>query len=138
MAIVLSRLFCVGAGGFLFVDTVVALVATDFDLATGDDLPHETWTWVFAFNTWHHLLHLATSTLLLVAALRREWAPWGVLVFGAIYVVLTPAGFIDGDDAFDVFYSSWRENWIHATLAVQGVSLGWLGLRELRREPLAG
>lgn len=134
MATTLSRVFCVTAGGFLFVDTIAALAATDFDLTTGDDLPHETWTWIFAFNTWHHLLHLATSSMLLVAAQRRDWAPVGALVFGAIYVVLAPPGFLDGDDAFDVVYSGWRENWIHASLAVQGVAFGLLGLRSLAAE----
>jgi hypothetical protein len=130
-ALVLSRVFCVAAGGFLFVDTVAALVFTRFELSVGDDLPHQTWTFFFAFNTWHHLLHLVTSSLLLVAALRREWAPLGALVFGAVYVVLAPAGFVDGNDAFDVFYSSARENWVHAMLAVEGVGLGWLGLQAL-------
>ena len=130
----LSRLFCVLAGGFLFVDTLAALAFTDFDLSVGDDLPHQGWTFVFAFNTWHHLLHLATSSLLLVAALRRRWAPVGALVFGAIYVVLTPAGFIDGDDAFNLFYGGVRENLIHAMLAVQGVGLGLLGLQDLKHD----
>ena len=132
--LVLSRVFCVIAGGFLFLDTIAALAFTDFDLSTGDDLPHESWTFFFAFNTWHHLLHLVTSSILLVAATRREWAPAGALVFGAVYVVLAPAGFIDGDDAFDVFYSSTRENWVHALLAAQGVGFGALGLQALGRE----
>ena len=126
------------AGGFLFLDTILALAFTRFDLAVGDDLPHEGWTFFFAFNTWHHLLHLATSSLLLVAALRRSWAPAGALVFGAVYVVLAPAGFADGDDAFNVIYSSWRENWVHAVLAVQGVGLGLWGIRALAREPGPG
>ncbi len=130
----LSRAFGFTAGGFLLVDTLLALAFTDFDLAVGDDLPRETWTFFFAFNTWHHLLHLVTATLLLVTALKRAWAPLGALAFGAVYVVLTPLGFLDGDDAFNVIYSSWRENWVHAMLAVQGVGLGVMGLHALRCE----
>src|ERR671917_1548888 len=76
--------------------------------------------------------------MLLVAALRRDWARVGALVFGVIYVVLAPLGFLDGDDAFDVIYSGWRENWIHATLAVQGIGFGALGLRQLARERSGG
>jgi hypothetical protein len=134
----LSRVFCVAAGGGLLATTLGALVFTDFDLATGDELPHQTWNFFFAFNTWHHLLHLVTSSMLLVAALRRSWAPLGALVFGVIYVVLAPPGFMDGDDAFDVIYSGWRENWVHATLAVLGTGFGALGLRELAAERRAG
>lgn len=131
--LILSRVFCAGVGGFLILDTIAALAFTRFELSVGDDLPHQAWTFFFAFNTWHHLLHLVTSSVLLVAAWRREWAPVGALAFGAVYVVLAPAGFLDGDDAFDVFYSAWRENVVHALLAVQGVAFGWLGLRALRR-----
>src|SRR5687767_13133417 len=112
--LVLSRAFCVGAGGFLFLDTIAALIFTRFELSVGDDLPRQTWTFFFAFNTWHHLLHLVTSAGLLVAARRREWAPVGALAFGAVYVVLAPVGFLDGNDAFDVFYSAGRENLVHA------------------------
>lgn len=76
--------------------------------------------------------------MLLVAATRRSWAPVGTLIFGAIYVLLTPAGFLDGDDAFNVFYSGTRENWVHALLALQGVGLGLLGLRALDHQRLRG
>lgn len=134
VGLLLSRLFCAATGGLLFLNTLAALAFTRFDLSVGDDLPRQTWTFFFTFNTWHHLLHLATSSLLLVAALRREWAPVGALSFGAVYLVLAPAGFLDGDDAFNVFYSSWPENLVHAMLAVQGVGLGWLGLQALRRD----
>lgn len=133
-SILVSRLFCLAAGGFLFVDTLLALWFTDFDLAVGNDLPHETWTFFFEFNTWHHLLHLVTASMLLVAATRRSWAPLGALVFGLVYLVLAPAAFIDGDDAFNVFYSADRENLVHAWLALQGVGFGWLGIQGLRGE----
>ena len=133
MAITLSRLFCIATGTGLLAVTLGALALTPFDLSTGDHLPHSCWAFFFAFNTWHHLLHLVTSAGLLIAARRRDHAPLGALLFGAIYVVLTPAGFADGDDAFDVIYSSWRENWVHATLAVAGVGIGLAGLRERRR-----
>jgi hypothetical protein len=132
--LLLSRVFCVAAGGGLLATTIAALVFTDFDLSTGDELPHQSWNFYFAFNTWHHLLHLVTSSLLLVAATRRHWAPAGALFFGAVYVVLAPPGFMDGDDAFNVIYSGWRENWVHATLAVLGTGFGALGLRELAAE----
>jgi len=134
VALAVSRPVCLLTGGLLLLDTIPALVFTAFDLATGDDLPSQGWNFVFAFNTWHHLLHVVTSTGLLIAGMRREWAPVGLLMFGAIYVLLAPAGFIDGDDAFDVIYSGWRENWVHAVLAVQGVVLGVLGLQARARE----
>jgi Domain of unknown function (DUF4383) len=120
-----TRVFCAGVGLFLLVeDGVIGLIFAGTDFTVSDHLPHRAWNFFFEFNSWHHVLHFATGGLLVVAALKREWAARGAFVFGAIYAVMAPLGFIDGDDVFNVFYSSARENSVHALLAVAGISLG--------------
>jgi hypothetical protein len=121
----LTRAFCVTVGLLLLLeDGTLGLIFSGTDFSVSDHPPHKGWNFFFEFNSWHHLLHVATGALLLAAALRREWAPTGAFVFGAIYVLMAPLGFIDGDDVLNIVYSGARENTVHAVLAVAGVSLG--------------
>jgi hypothetical protein len=133
-AIALARFFCLFVGASLLLTTLAALALTNADFSFGDDLPHESWNFLFAFNGWHHLLHVVTATVLLVTATRRAWGPFGALIFGLNYAVMAPAGFLDGDDVFNTFYSGTGENIVHAALAVSGVTIGGLGLRALHQE----
>lgn len=121
----LTRTFCVTVGLFLLLeDGTFGLILSGTDFSVSDHPPHKGWNFFFEFNSWHHVLHIATGALLLAAALRQEWAPTGAFVFGTIYLVMAPLGFIDGDDVLNVFYSGARENTVHAVLALAGVSLG--------------
>lgn len=111
-------------GPALVVGGIVGLAAGSSDLATGDELPTHDFGPLFAFNGWHHVLHLATGALLVLGALRPRWALATVLAFGAIYAVLTPLAWLDGDDVLNVVYSDLPDNFIHLTLAVVGLGLG--------------
>jgi uncharacterized protein DUF4383 len=133
-AVTLCRLFCLAVGPFLLIDGLGGLIFAPAGFGTGDRLPSEEWNFVFHFNAWHHLLHVLDGMVLTVGAVRRSWAPAAALLFGTSYAVMAPAGFLDGDDVFDVFYSSVRENVVHTAFAVQGVTLGLLGLRSRRRD----
>jgi Domain of unknown function (DUF4383) len=126
----LARLFCLAVGPALVVGGIVGLAFGSSDLATGDDLPTHDFGPLFAFNGWHHVLHLATGVLLLAGLLRRSWALPVTVAFGALYAVLTPLAVIDGDDVLNVFYSDMPDNFIHLTLAVAGLGLGlWAAAR---------
>jgi Domain of unknown function (DUF4383) len=121
----LVRLFCLAIGPALVAGGIAGLAFGSSDLATGDSLPTHDFGPLFAFNGWHHVLHLATGLLLVAGAIRQSWAVPVTVVFGAIYAVLTPLGLIDGDDVFNLFYSDLPDNFIHLTLAVVGLGLGW-------------
>ena len=51
---------------------------------------------------------------------------------------MAPVGFLDGDDIFNLFYSAVRENLVHSMFAVQGVTIGLLGLYAVRRARMGG
>jgi hypothetical protein len=126
----LTQIFCVVVGLSLLVEAgILGLIFAGTDFSISDHPPHEGWNFFFEFNSWHHALHIVTGGFLVVAALKQEWAAVGAFAFGAIYAVMAPLGFIDGDDVFNVFYSSARENSVHALLAVAGILLGLAGWR---------
>ena len=127
-AITLCRIFCLLVGPFLFLDGLAGLLFASTGLETGDRLPREEWNWVFQFNGWHQLLHVLNGAVLTAGAIRGSWAPTAALAFGASYAVMAPVGFLDGDDIFNLFYSAVRENLVHSMFAVQGVTIGLLGL----------
>jgi hypothetical protein len=132
-AVTLCRLFCFAAGPFLLLDGLAGLIFAPTAFSTGDHLPSKEWNFVFHFNAWHHLLHVVNGIVLTAGAVRRSWAPAAALLFGAAYAVMAPVGFIDGNDIFNLFYSSTRENLVHAAFAALGVALGLLGLKSRRR-----
>ena len=127
-ATTLCRVFCLTAGPFLLIeDGIFGTLLANTAYTVGDDLPRETWNVFFQFNGWHHLLHVVTGAMLLVAGLRRRWAPLGTFAFGAIYALITPFGWLDGNDIFNVIYSSPRENVVHTLLAIVPMWLGVAG-----------
>jgi Domain of unknown function (DUF4383) len=128
----LCRVFCVVVGPLLLLDGAAGALFAGTAFSLGDQLPHARWNFLFEFNSWHQLLHVLDGAVLSAGALRSDWAPWAALAFGASYAVMAPAGFADGDDVFDLFYSSTRENLVHAMFAIEGVGLGLLALRAAR------
>ena len=83
MAPRLTLTFCVLVGPSLVLNGIAGLIFAGTRFNVGDNLPHHRWNFLFEFNSWHHLLHIATGALLVAASLKRAWAPLGVLVFGA-------------------------------------------------------
>jgi hypothetical protein len=130
----LSRLLCGAVGVFLLLEVGTAgLIFAGTDFSVSNHLPHEGWNLFFQLNSWHHVLHIATGGLLAVTALKG-WTGAGAFAFGAIYAVLAPLGFLDGDDVLNVFYSGAPENCIHAVLATGGITLGFIQIGRRARE----
>ena len=124
----MAWLFCIAIGPALALNGVLGLVFGGAELGTGDDLPRHEFNFFFEFNGWHHVLHVLTGGLLALVLVRRAWAPWLAVAFGVMYAVLTPFGFIDGDDVANVVYSHTADNFVHLTLAVLGTAIGALEL----------
>jgi hypothetical protein len=136
----LAGIFCLIVGPLLVLDGITGLIFAGTGLSVGTELPHREWNWFFEFNDWHHVLHIVSGGILVIASLKRTWWARGVLVFGAIYVVLTPLAIVDGDDVGNVVFSDGRDNVVHAMLAAEGVFLGLTAgaLRRSRASKQAG
>lgn len=129
----LARLFCLSVGAALVAGGIAGLALGSSDLATGDRLPTHDFGPLFAFNGWHHVLHLATGLLLLAGVAGPRAAAIAALAFGAVYTVLTPLAVLDGDDVLNVIYSDTPDNFIHVTLAVVGTAVGVAAARRARK-----
>jgi len=120
----LARAFCFAVGPALLLNGILGLAFGGREFAVGDDLPRHEFNLFFEFNGWHHVLHIGTAALLCLGAVRAALAPAMAVAFGAVYLVLTPLGFIDGDDVANMVYSPLADNFIHLTLAVVGTAVG--------------
>lgn len=79
----------------------------------------------FEVNGWHNLFHLVTGAALMATAGNRRRARTGALVFGALYVLISLIGLIDGDNVLGVLPVNAADNVLHPVLA--GLAI-WAGL----------
>jgi hypothetical protein len=121
--------FCLLVGPGLFLNGLLGLVFGGREFAVGGELPHSEFNFFFEFNGWHHVLHVVTAGILVVGVLRPRFAPAAALAFGAIYALLTPLAFLDGDDVTNVVFSDSPDNFVHLTLALIGSAAGLIALR---------
>ncbi len=68
-------------------------------------------------NGWHNVVHIATGALLLFAAPKAKLAGTMLLVFGAVYAIVTVWGFIDGDTVANLIPVNLPDNILHALLS---------------------
>lgn len=78
---------------------------------------------IFETNGWHNLAGLSSGVLALGLAAKPEWARFGALLKGSIYVVVTTSIAIWGGDVFLVA-SNTADQVLHAALAIGGISAG--------------
>jgi hypothetical protein len=84
----------------------------------GDDLI------VFEVNGWHNLVHIASGALGLALMGTAAGARAYALGFGAVYLVVTIWGFIDGNDVLGLIPVNSADNWLHVAIAVTGILAG--------------
>jgi hypothetical protein len=84
----------------------------------GDDLI------VFEVNGWHNLVHIASGLLGLALMGRADTARLYALGFGAVYLIVTIWGFIDGNDVLGLLPVNSADNWLHVAIAVTGILAG--------------
>jgi hypothetical protein len=109
-----ATLLIAGIAGF-FVDS-------SFDAGSnvqGDELI------AFEVNGWHNIVHIASGLLGLALAGRRDTARAYALGFGAVYLVVTLWGFIDGNDVlFGLLPVNGADNVLHLLIALAGIAAG--------------
>jgi Domain of unknown function (DUF4383) len=94
---------------------------SSFDVGSGvqgDDLI------VFEVNGWHNIVHIASGALGLALMGTAAGARAYALGFGAVYLVVTIWGFIDGNDVLGLIPVNSADNWLHVAIAVTGILAG--------------
>jgi Domain of unknown function (DUF4383) len=84
----------------------------------GDDLV------VFEVNGTHNIVHIASGLLGLALAGTAAGARAYALGFGAVYLLVTIIGFIDGEDVLGLIPVDTADNFLHLAIALTGIAAG--------------
>lgn len=97
------------------------VVESNFDFGDGiqgDDLI------IFEVNGTHNLVHLASGLLGLALAGSAAGARAFALGFGAVYLLVTVIGFIDGSDVLGLIPINQEDNFLHLAISLTGIAAG--------------
>lgn len=107
-------LVVVGIAGF-FVDSSFGDLGSDVQ---GDEL-----IW-FEVNGWHNVVHLVSGLLGLAVVASVAGSRAYALGFGAVYLVVTIWGFVNGTDVAGLIPVNTADNWLHLGISVAGILAG--------------
>ncbi len=79
---------------------------------------------IFEVNGWHNLVHIASGALGLALAAKAASARAFALGFGAVYLLVTIIGLIDGSDIFGLLPINTADNVLHIAIALTGIAAG--------------
>ena len=79
---------------------------------------------IFEVNAWHNLVHFASGLVGLALGRNPATARTFALGFGAIYVVVTLYGFLDGSDVLGLIPVNAADNVLHLAIAAAGIIAG--------------
>jgi Domain of unknown function (DUF4383) len=117
-----AQLYALLFGAVLLAVGVVGFaVDSSFDTGTaieGDELL------LFEVNGWHNLVHIASGVLGLALAGSRSGARLFALGFGAVYLVVTVWGFVDGSSVLGLLTVNTADNFLHLSIAAVGLGAG--------------
>ncbi|HEX2162017.1 MAG TPA: DUF4383 domain-containing protein [Thermoleophilaceae bacterium] len=81
---------------------------------------------IFEVNGWHNLVHIASGLLGLALMGRADTARAYALGFGAVYLLVTIWGIVDGNDVLGVLPVNAADNVLHIAIAATGILAGLL------------
>ena len=79
---------------------------------------------IFEVNGWHNLVHIASGLAGIALSRRADSARLFALGFGAVYLLVTILGFIDGNDVLGLFPVDAADNVLHLAIAAVGIGAG--------------
>ena len=78
----------------------------------------------FEVNGWHNIVHIASGLVGLTMAGKPASARLFALGFGAVYLLVTLIGLIDGDSIFGLLPINAADNVLHIVIALAGIAAG--------------
>ena len=79
---------------------------------------------LFEVNGWHNLVHIASGLVGLALWRSVAGAKSFALGFGAVYLVVTLWGFIDGNDVLGLIPVNGADNVLHLLISLLGIGAG--------------
>lgn len=79
---------------------------------------------VFEVNGWHNIVHLASGLVGLAVFMSAPASRLYALGFGAVYLVVTIWGFVDGNDVVGLIPVNTADNFLHLAIAAAGILAG--------------
>jgi hypothetical protein len=79
---------------------------------------------IFEVNGWHNLVHIASGIVGIALSRRADSARLFALGFGAVYLLVTILGFIDGNDVLGLIPVDAADNVLHLAIAALGIGAG--------------
>ena len=79
---------------------------------------------LFEVNGWHNLVHLASGAVGLAMAGKPSTARLFALGFGAVYLMVTIIGLIDGNTFLGLLPINTADNVLHLVIALAGIAAG--------------
>jgi hypothetical protein len=79
---------------------------------------------IFEVNGWHNLVHIASGAAGIALSRRADSARLFALGFGAVYLLVTIWGFVDGNDVLALIPVNAADNVLHLAIAALGIGAG--------------
>ena len=124
-----AQIYSLAFGATLLLVGIIGFaVNSDFDtgsaVGTGDKLI------IFEVNGWHNLVHIASGLVGLALFRRNDTARLYALGFGAVYLLVTIIGLIDGSDVIGLIPVNGADNVLHLLIAGLGIAAGLMSPKD--------
>jgi Domain of unknown function (DUF4383) len=117
-----AQLYALLFGAVLLVVGVVGFIA-DASFGSGSNVDGGNLI-AFEVNGWHNLVHIASGVVGLALARTAAGARAFALGFGAVYLVVTLWGFLDGNTVLWLVPVNTADNFLHLAIATLGIGAG--------------
>ena len=82
---------------------------------------------LFAVDAIHNLIHVLSGLAALYAARSHHLSQWYLMVFGAVYFVVTLAGFLWDGNILGFFWTNRADDYLHAIIAIAALVVSCSG-----------
>jgi hypothetical protein len=117
-----AQLYALLFGITLLAVGILGFIA-DSSFDTGSDVQGSDFI-IFEVNGWHNLVHIASGLAGIALSRRADSARLFALAFGAVYLLVTILGFIDGNDVLGLIPVDAADNVLHLAIAALGIGAG--------------
>ena len=118
-----AQWYCYIFGATLVLVGIIGFFA-DAGFDVGTDIDGDKLLGIFEVSGIHNLIHLASGALLLATAPRRASARLAALGFGAVYLLVTIIGFIQGDNVLGIIPVNSADNFLHVAISGLAIAAG--------------